>query len=229
MVLKAKSVLKVIIPMLAVVAVVAGVLIADTRATQVYARTHDFHVVIDAGHGGKDRGASSPKGITERDINLSIAKHLAKELEALNVGVTLTRQDHNWLASPFAGNKKMDDLNKRREIIEKVAPDLVISIHLNSFPQDTTVRGLQVFYDKSSTESKKYADAVQYEINRNIPHVYRLAKTGDYYILQCTQFPSILVECGFLSNPMEERMLQTDEYQKIIAHHIGAAILSARG
>lgn len=225
----AKTVLKIAVTAVIVIVAAASVFILDTRATQVHARTHDFHVVIDAGHGGKDLGASSPNGTAERDINLSIAKHLAAEFGSRNVGVTLTRQDHNWLASPFAGNKKMDDLNKRREIIETVQPDLVISIHLNSFPQDRSVRGLQVFYDSNGPDSKEYADAVQYEINRNIPHVYRLAKTSDFYILQCTKFPSILIECGFLSNQMEEKLLKTDEYQKVLAHHIAAAVISAKG
>ena len=190
---------------------------------RVYANTAGYTVVIDAGHGGKDRGASSKNGTYESDINLLIARFLKREFEVRGVGVVMTRETGDWLASSFAPNKKRDDLNERRKIIEGAKPELVISIHLNTYP-DAGVRGLQCFYDKTGEVSKKYADAVQAEFNYSEMDISRSAKTGDYYLLECTQYPSILVECGFLSNAKDERILKTTEYQRILAHYIANAV-----
>jgi len=208
-------------------AVIVTSLVIDFKSLPVYARTADFHVVVDAGHGGRDGGAQSRNGTKESDINLEIAKVLSAELKNNDIGVTMTRETRDSLASPFAKNKKRDDMEKRRAIIEKVKPDLVISIHLNSFPSHPAVRGLQTFYPKSENHiSKSYAEEIQNTINRSSLNINRHAAVGDYYILECTAYPSVLVECGFLSNPEEERLLKTAEYQKILAHHIAAAVIS---
>ena len=203
-----------------VVAVVMAVPNVDLR---VHAKTAGYTVVIDAGHGGKDRGASGKNGIYESDINLAIAKFLRYELQIRGVDVVMTRETGDWLASSFAPNKKRDDLNERRKIIERAKPELVISIHLNTYP-DSSVRGLQCFYNKGGEISKKYADSVQTEFNYSAMDISRTAKTGDYYILDCTQYPSILVECGFLSNEREEKMLATTEYQRVLAYYIASAV-----
>lgn len=208
------------------VAVIAS-LAADFVSRPVYARTADFHVVIDAGHGGKDGGASGRSGTTEADINLAIAKFLASELSSRGIGVTMTRETRDSLASPFAKNKKRDDMNKRREIIEKVKPDLIISIHLNSFPSYPGVRGLQTFYAKGAEVSKNYAIAIQEELNESSLNINRHAAVGDYYILDSTPYPAVLVECGFLSNTEEEKLLKTAEYQKLLAYHIAQAVATS--
>jgi len=207
----------------------AGFLIIDApHALRVYGRAEGFHVVIDAGHGGKDRGASSRNGVYESDINLAIARFLKAEFEIRGVGVTMTRENQDWLASPLAQNKKKSDMDKRRQIIERVRPDLVISIHLNTFPSDSSVHGLQTFYDKSGTTSKIYAEAIQSEFNRSPLDINRNARTGDYYMLDSTAYPSVLVECGFLSNPDDERLLGRLEYQRIIAHYIASAVVATQ-
>lgn len=202
-------------------------MIDASRAMRVYARADGFHVVIDAGHGGKDKGAQSRNGTYESDINLAIAKALKVELENRGVGVTMTRETEAWLAAPNARNKKRSDMDARRRIIERVRPDLVISIHLNMFPGDTSVRGLQTFYDKDGTVSKVYAEAIQNEFNQSPLAINRSARTGDYYILDSTQFPSVLVECGFLSNEDDERLLSSPEYHHILAHYMASAISTA--
>jgi N-acetylmuramoyl-L-alanine amidase len=196
------------------------------RTLKVYARAQGFHVVIDAGHGGKDKGAQSKNGTFERDINLAIAKFLKIELETRNIGVTMTRENNDWLAPPTARNKKKADMDARRRTIERVKPDLVISIHLNTFPGDTSVRGLQTFYDKSGEKSKTYAEAIQNEFNQSPLATNRHARIGDYYILDSTAFPSVLVECGFLTNPEDEKLLNTREYQRIVAYYIASAVAS---
>jgi N-acetylmuramoyl-L-alanine amidase len=210
------------------VAVFGMVIIDAPRALRVYARAEGFHVVIDAGHGGMDKGASSPNGTFERDINLQIARFLKFEFEIRGVGVTMTRETDACLAAPAARNKKRSDMDARRRIIERIRPDLVISIHLNIFPGDSSVRGLQTFYDKSGTTSKIFAEAIQAEYNRSPLATKRHAKTGDYYILDSTSFPAVLVECGFLSNPDDEKLLNTTEYQRIIAHYIASAIATTQ-
>jgi len=227
---KRDSLIKEIVLLFAVcvISIAAVTVLSADVALRIYARSNVFTVVIDAGHGGKDKGASSKSGTSERDINLAIANALAREFEAHQVAVVMTRQTEDSLASPFSLNKKKDDMNKRRQIIERVKPDLVISIHLNNFPSDTSVRGLQCFYDKSGELSQKYATAVQTEFNKSGLDINRKAKTGDYYILDCTEYPSILVECGFLSNPAEEGLLKTPEYQHILAYYIASAVVKTQ-
>jgi len=198
----------------------------DFSAREVHARTSDFHVVIDAGHGGRDGGAVSRNGTREADINLAIAKLLRQELRSRGIGVTMTRTNSDSLASPFASNKKRSDMEARRKIIETVSPDLVISIHLNSLPSHPGVRGLQTFYDKTSEKSKTYAEAIQEIFNQSNLDINRRATVGDYFILNCTKYPSVLVECGFLSNSAEERLLKSPQYQKMIAQYIAEAIIN---
>ena len=189
-----------------------------------------FVVVVDAGHGGKDRGASGPSGAFESDINLAIALFLKRELQVRGVNVIMTRETVDWLASPLAPNKKRDDMNNRRMIIERARPDVVISIHLNTFP-DPSVRGLQSFYNPNNQMGRAFAQTIQSEFN-NSEHLNRTAKPGDFYILNKTAFPAVLVEAGFLSNPHEERILQTTAYQRILAYYIATAtfnVLTSRG
>ena len=204
---------------------IIGAAVIDMESTRVQARVADFHVVIDAGHGGRDGGAISKNGTRESDINLKIAKYLVQELTARGVCVTMTRTDENSLESPFARNRKQSDMKAREDIINKVQPNLMVSIHLNNFTSDRSVRGLQCFYAKGSEVSKVYAETIQAEFNQNIQYNNRRAMTGDYFILECTAYPSVLVECGFLSNTQEELMLKTAEYQKILAHYIATAIM----
>ena len=208
-------------------AVLAAVII-DIKTAPVHARTAEFHVIIDAGHGGWDGGAVSRNGTAERDINLAIARQLARELTSRGVGVTMTRTNQHSLANPYARNKKRSDMDARRRIIERVSPDLVISIHLNSFPQNPSVRGLQTFYDSSGETSKAYAYAIQERFNRSNLNTNRQPKSADYYILECTSYPSVLVECGFLSNPSDEKLLRSPDYQKLLAIMIAEAITQER-
>jgi len=200
-------------------------LIIDVATMPTHARTHDFHVVIDAGHGGRDGGASSPSGTRESEINLAIARQLERELLNRNIGVTMTRTTNDSLANPFAGNQKRSDMDARRRIIERVSPDLVVSIHLNSLPSHPGVRGLQTFYDRSGETSRRFATAIQDRINDSSLHTNRRATTGDFYILNSTSYPSVLIECGFLSNPTDERLLRTVDFQRVLAIYIAEAIL----
>jgi len=197
----------------------------DFAPRRVSGRTADFHVVIDAGHGGHDGGAVSPRGTREAEINLAISRKLKGELELRGVGVTMTRTNNDCLSSPFARNRKRSDMEARRRIIEQVSPDLVVSIHLNSLPGHPGVRGLQTFFCKGAETSRVFAEAIQKRFNQSNLDVNRRATVGDFFILNSTSYPSVLVECGFLSNAQDERLLKTVEYQRVLALYIAEAIV----
>jgi N-acetylmuramoyl-L-alanine amidase len=126
----------------------------------------------------------------------------------------------------LAKNQKRSDMEARRKIIENIAPDLVVSIHLNSLPSSPATRGLVAFYNGSGGEL--YAKSIQDQFNSSNLLTNRHAAKGDYYMLNCTAYPSVLVECGFLSNPTEEKLLQSRDYQKILANILADGIINAQ-
>ncbi len=184
-------------------------------------------MVIDAGHGGMDSGASAKDGTSEKDINLAIAKALAKQAEDYGIRVVLTRETEDGLyAQDNAGGRwsKVDDLKERKRIMEDANPDLVISIHLNSFISDSAVRGAQVFYASGGTseqeeESKGLAEEMQKVLNEkaNEGKDRIVLPKKDMYLFREADCTMILVECGFLSNPEDARLLVDEKYQKKIA------------
>ncbi len=182
-------------------------------------------IVIDAGHGGKDGGAvGKVSGVSESELNLSFAKKLKKLCQSFGFDVVLTRSDMEGLYSPTAENKKKSEMEKRRKIIEKSGADLVVSIHMNSFPSSQAC-GAQVYYADGSVSGQALADSVQTSLFKGIENSKKTAKVGDFYVLNCTDKPSILVECGFLSNPNEETLLQDESYQEKFCYILFCGIL----
>ncbi|MBQ8792275.1 MAG: N-acetylmuramoyl-L-alanine amidase, partial [Clostridia bacterium] len=182
-------------------------------------------IVIDAGHGGQDGGAvGKESGITESELNLKYALYLKTLCTQYGFKVVLTRANMGGLYSPLAQNKKKSEMQKRKEIVEKTKPNLVVSVHMNSFPS-AECRGAQVFYDKQNESGKKLASMVQTSLNEQIDHAKKTEKVGDYYILNCVGTPSILVECGFLSNPEEEMLLQDEVYMHKFCYSVMCGIL----
>ena len=181
-------------------------------------------VVIDVGHGGIDSGKVSADGILEKDVNLAIAKKLKVLLEQEDVCVTLTRDSDTGLYREGDSNKKVADLQNRCALIEKIDPACTVSIHQNSF-SSPEVRGAQVFYYGQSEASKELAELVQASlIKRADPENHRRAKANEsYYLLKRTVSPTIIVECGFLSNPTEAALLTSEDYQNrlVWAIHMG--------
>lgn len=178
-------------------------------------------IVLDAGHGGIDGGVVGvTTGIKESDLNLKVVKKLEKYLVDAGMVVVLTRSSEAGLYGVATSNLKRKDMEKRRDIIKKTSPNLVVSIHMNKYSLSTR-RGAQVFYKKGDNCGKLLAESIQYSFNameqaaRNCS-----ALSGDYYILNCTEYPSVIAECGFLSNPDDEALLITDEYQNEIAYSI---------
>lgn len=175
-------------------------------------------VVIDAGHGGADPGKVGQSGVLEKDINLAVALKLQARLEADGVRTVMTREDDNGLYSETATNKKREDMAARVRKISEEEPELVVSIHQNSFPSPDC-KGAQVFYYKDSVESKRFAEILQ----AKFPEVLKDGNTrqakanNDYYLLRKTACPIVIAECGFLSSPAEEALLSTPEYQEKVA------------
>ena len=185
-------------------------------------------IVIDAGHGGSDGGVSgSVSKIAESDVNLAVAKSLKNYFERSGYTVVMTRKGRDGLYSVGAKNKKRSDMQARRDIINNATPDLVISIHQNFYPLES-VKGAQVFYSDESENAIEIADDVQRALNSRVGND-RQIKSGDYYILKCTPYPSIIVECGFLSNPSEEKLLVSAPYQQKVAYAIFSAVHASLG
>ncbi len=184
----------------------------------------DIFVVVDPGHGGNDPGKVSWDGVFEKDINLQISILLEKELESRGIQVALLREEDKNLATQGATNKKVSDMKNRVRIINDYNPDVLVSIHQNSY-SDSSVRGAQVFYHEMSEESKEFALILQDKLKAINPEYGREAKEGnDYYILNRSICPGVIVECGFLSCPEETALLSSEEYQQKIASAISDAI-----
>ena len=193
---------------------------ADTPKNQNYL------VVIDAGHGGPDPGSIGYKTkVLEADINLKISYLLKHKLEKAGISVIMTRSTDEALAEGRGKSFKKRDMELRKEIIKKARPNMVISLHQNSFTNHT-LRGAQVFYDKKSEISKQIADMIQTEFLKTLEHSNKSISPGNYYMLKCTAAPSVIVECGFLSHAEEEKLLQTEEYQNKITDEICNGILN---
>lgn len=188
---------------------------------------HTLKVVLDAGHGGIDGGVVGKKtGIKESDLNLSITFALQEYLEGRGVSVVLTRKTEAGLYGTTAKYFKRRDMAKRKEIIEKSSPNLVISIHQNFF-SDGRKRGATVFYRQGDGTGEVLASLIQSRFNGNdgTPSD-RSPLLGDYYMLNCTSYPSVIVECAFLSNEEDETLLSSSDYQRIIAERIGEGALA---
>jgi len=206
-----------------IIAIGAIITVTAVLATNAQPIDNGKVIVIDPGHGGRDGGVSGASGVSEADINLAVA--LAAERFLLDKGYTviLTRRNRDGLYAPTDQNRKMADMNRRRQIIEDARPNLVVSIHQNAFPANTSVSGPRVFHARGSEDGQAVASHVQSSMN-NALNSNAPAAAGDYFILEATSFTSILIECGFLTNPEEARLLATSEYQQRLGYIIFFAI-----
>ncbi len=177
-------------------------------------------IVIDVGHGGKDPGKVSVDGIKEKDVNLEIAKYLKAYLIAQDYTVYLDRETDCDLSDPGVSNVKTSDMKNRIRFFEEKSADYVISIHQNSYP-DASSHGAQVFYYRDSDLGKEMACAIQEALLSFDTTNKREAKgSNDYYILRKSSVPTVIVECGFLSNPTETSNLADSNYQKELADSV---------
>lgn len=197
-----------------VVAIVAMLALAGFAVLSVTTTVHTGVIVIDAGHGGIDGGVAYGD-MVEKILTLDISYRLKAKLEAKGFKVVMTRTDDNALA-----DGKKADMQARKEVIEEAKANLVLSIHVNKFTSSSR-RGVQVFYDDTE-KNKALGERMQSIINTHInaPYIDRSnleAIAGDYYITKCTERPSIIIECGFISNSNDRVLLKTEKYKDDLA------------
>lgn len=161
----------------------------------------------------------------EKDINLAIAKKLKSRLEAQGFRIVMTREEDTGLYDESSSNKKQQDMQRRCSMIDEAEPVFTVSIHQNSYSSES-VCGPQVFYYSQSADGKSVAEAIQSALNNGLAvERPRETKANDtYYLLKRTKAPTVIVECGFLSNREEEAKLVTEEYQERVAQAIGDGI-----
>lgn len=182
-------------------------------------------VVIDAGHGGADPGKVGVNDVLEKDLNLQIAKKVQRNLEKIGISVAMTREDDQGLYDDTVSNKKLADMEKRVQMIGDVMPKVVVSIHQNSYT-DSSVTGAQVFYHGTSKEGEGLAQMLQQELWTLNSEKKRQIKANDtYYMLRKTKVPTVIVECGFLSNYEEAQKLMEETYQEEMALAITNGII----
>ena len=181
-------------------------------------------IVIDSGHGGADPGKVGVAGTNEKEINLAIAKKLQERLEDAQINVIMTRDTDDDLSVESDKSKKKADLERRCDIINSSGADMVISIHQNSYVTPKA-EGAQVFYYKKSEESKRIAQIMQGILGEKLGTSRQSKSDVNYNILLHSKLPTIISECGFLSNPEEEQRLCTEEYQEKVADALYCGII----
>ena len=190
-----------------------------TMATPVSSKT----IIIDAGHGGEDGGAVSNNGISEAEINLKIALKLQQLLEQSGSNVVLTRSDNNAI---YDIDKKTLDIRNRVRIGNNSSADIFVSIHLNKIPENQYY-GWQTFFKDGNEDGKRLANCIQNNLNETIQKENKRTPLiiNNVYVIKHVEIPTVIVECGFLSNPEEERQLQQEEYQTKLAWGIYNGIM----
>ncbi len=185
-----------------------------------------FTVVLDAGHGGVDPGVLGVNTkIKESDINLAIVKLLRARFAEAGFRVVLTRKNEGGLYGAATAGYKRRDMQKRRDVIRNSSPSAVISVHQNNFISDRSRRGGQVFFKPNDAQSRNLSEHIQRELNRLSKKNLQPLR-GDYYVLNCSSFPSVIVECGFLSNSEDEALLCSEAYRERVADAVFYGTLS---
>ena len=225
-VIKLKTILIVCGALVLTAAIVTGVVLCvrASNAQDAFSPLPQKSVVIDAGHGGADPGVVGIRtGVKESDLNLKLALVLGDLFRSVGYKAVQTR---NGEGSTAEGTfDKSADMEARRDVIRRVSPDAVISIHMNKY-EDSSRRGVQVFY--STEASLSLATALQKHLNltMNEPTLGRGFDPirGEYYIAENGAIPSVIVECAFLSSPIDEALITDADYRLRLASEIETAV-----
>src|SRR5574344_2316533 len=187
-------------------------------------------VVIDAGHGGEDGGAVAADGTMEKDINLSISKYLKEMFASVGYNVIMTRESDCAIYDEGTDTiraKKISDMKNRLKIFNQSDSNVVLSIHQNKFTENR-YNGTQLFFSPNNRNSALLADSIKNSVVKFLqPENTRETKSANksIYLLWNSNVPSVIVECGFLSNQSELEKLKTEEYQKEMAFAIFCGFL----
>ncbi len=180
-------------------------------------------IIIDAGHGGIDKGVYGKKtGVDEASINLTVAKMLKKSLNNLDFSTSLTRENQDGLYGDLKKGFKLRDMEKRKAIIQETCPKLVISLHCNYSPHQSS-HGINLYYNKNSIESKAFMEiALENLKNHNVSSRIRCDSEEMYITYKCNA-PAVIIEMGFLSNAEDENKLIDEKYLKLLTKVITAS------
>ncbi len=189
-------------------------------------------IVIDPGHGGIDGGSSS-SGLLEKTVNLEVSLKLRKVLSDMGINVVMTRDSDVSLESKsdLNSSRYRKDLHARKTIIDNNNSTAFVSVHMDAF-NDPSARGIRVFYYQTSEESKKLAQDICNNIDTTVikgflktENVKVSIAPGDYYLLRSSKSPGVIVEMGFITNPTDNKLIQTEEYQYTMAKAIAEGVV----
>ncbi|MDU2201486.1 MAG: N-acetylmuramoyl-L-alanine amidase CwlD [Terrisporobacter sp.] len=223
---------KIIFGIISLVIVIVSVIEVKTASEEVIKimPITNKTIIVDAGHGGIDPGSmTDDQSVKEKDVNLKITKKVKELLEASGAMVILTRNDDTSLYTEQVGKtirqKYNENLKNRKKIIQESSADMFISIHLNKF-QESKYYGAQTFYPAGKEDDKQLATYIQGELKRVVDKTNnrKIKSTNDIYLIKDNEIPSTLIECGFLSNDKEAKLLNDEEYQDQIAWAIYVGI-----
>jgi N-acetylmuramoyl-L-alanine amidase len=196
-------------------------------STAVVSHLEERHVVmLDPGHGGYDPGAVSSQGVYEKSINLQIAQKVKEMLSPCGIEVFLTREeDIDYVPAGVKGKitKKQIDLNRRIQMASEAKADVFVSLHVNATTEGRN-SGAETFYHFKSKSGKELAELIQQELIKIPGMNRRIAKPGDFYVINNTSMPAVIVEVGYLSSVKEQKKLQQSWYQEQLARAIAKGI-----
>ena len=208
--------------------IITGYAARQTRDEAAFSPAAAHSVVLDAGHGAPDGGAVGENGTVEKDINLAITQMTGEVLEGMGWRVIYTRTGDNGIyeSGDSIREMKVNDMKKRREIMSDSGADLFVSIHMNSF-ENASASGLHIFYSGAHEEIRPLAEAMQERIAAVTGAKTHAVKTvsESLFLMKSPPLPCILAECGFLSNPDEERLLRDENYQSRIAWAVAVSVM----
>lgn len=190
----------------------------------------DKTVIIDPGHGGFDGGTSAADGTIEKDLNLQIALKLNEILNSMGIKTVMTRTDDtatNDDSAQTIRQKKVSDIKNRLKIIEETPDAIFVSIHQNHFEQ-SKYSGAQVFYSKNNPHSLTLAENIRFRFVTVLQpdNTREIKQSGsEIYLLHHSAAPSVMVECGFLSNSEETKKLKDESYQRNLAFTVAIGIV----
>lgn len=182
----------------------------------------DTIIMVDPGHGGRDSGTYYGT-VLEKDINLKISKQLEKTLTQQGAIVYMTRKRDIDLSSIYDSEKKRGDLYRRLLLIKEKKCDLYVSIHINWY-DDSNLKGAEVLYNPINKSNKVLATEIMNSFKEDLQS-NRTVKITDLYMYKNITVPGVLIECGYLSNPTERKLLQDKKYQELLANSITKGIV----
>ena len=195
----------------------------------VKSESASFTVILDAGHGGPDGGATGIGGVLEKNLNLAVTQKAGRLLEECGFTVLYTRTDDVMLGSGSSGHKKLEDLRARLDYANGHPDAILVSVHMNKFPL-SYCRGVQLYRAKSEGSEALGESFLGMLRTCFQPDNKRELKTADsaIYLLDRVRIPAVLIECGFLSNEEEATLLQSEDYQQKLAALITASVAAYR-